>query len=137
MTLLELYQRAENEHLEVDNFKMREVTSVSFPEGWIAVDYSKIQSNIQEKEILAHEIGHCETGSFYNIRSRLNTRARCERKADKQAISILVPEDEFFAFFQNGCNECHELAELFDVSCEFMNKAMEYYHNIQLARENG
>lgn len=128
MTLLELYKRAEEENVQVDGFKMREITSVSFPDGWIAIDYTKIKSPIHEKELLAHELGHYETGAFYNVATPLLTRSKCESKAQRKAISILVPEDEFWAAIDKGCEEYWELAEHFNVSYEFIIKAMEYYN---------
>jgi len=74
MTLDELYDRAQQQGIEIDNFAMREIVSVSFPENWIAIDTRKIKTRAEEKVILAHEIGHCETGSFYNIHSPFDLR---------------------------------------------------------------
>jgi hypothetical protein len=129
MTLLELYQRAEHQGIEVDDFRTKEIISASFPEGWIMLDSSKISSNCEEKVILAHELGHCETGSFYNVKSRCDTRGRHERRADKRAISMLVPEEAI----KRGYCKCWELADYFEVTCEFMYKAMEYYREKELA----
>lgn len=128
MTLTELYERAESQGIEVDDFRMRKLTSVSFPQGWIVMDSSKIKSPTEEKALLAHELGHCETGSFYNVKSRCDTKGRHERRADARAISMLVPEDMFFKKIKKGYTECWELAEEFDVPCEFMQKAMDYYY---------
>lgn len=128
MTLLQLYQRAEDENVEIDGFKMREVTSVCFPEGWIAIDYAKVKSSIQEKELLAHELGHYETGAFYRAETPLLTRAKCESKAQRKAIALLVPEKEFRDALNQGYKEYWELAEFFNVSYEFMIKVMEYYY---------
>lgn len=127
MTLLEVYQRAEADGIEIDEFKMKELISASFPNGWIVLDRSRITSSIEEKEVLAHELGHCETESFYNIYSRYNTKERCERKADRRAISILVPRNEYCAAIRAGYHEYWELADYFGVSCQFMLKAMEFY----------
>lgn len=133
MTLLELYQRAEHQGIEVDDIRTKKLISASFPEGWIMLDSSKISSSCEEKVILAHELGHCETGSFYNVKSRCDTRGRHERRADKQAIAMLIPEEDFFKAVKNGYCECWELAEYFDVTCEFMYKAMDYYNQKRMA----
>lgn len=94
MTLLDLYQRAEQEGVDVDYFPMREVVSFSLPEGLIAMDVDKMKNSQEEKVFLAHEMGHIETGSFYNVHSGLDVRGKHERRADKQAIKMLVPKDE-------------------------------------------
>lgn len=126
-TLLDLYQRAEQQGIEVDYFPMRQVVSVSFPEGWIAMDVDKVQDSLEEKAILAHELGHCQTGSFYNIFSGLDVRAKHENRTDKQAIKMLIPEDELEEAVCSGFTEVWELADYFNVPCEFMEKAMIHY----------
>jgi len=42
---------------------------------------------------LAHEIGHCETGTFYDPRSENEIIAKCKNRATKWAIKKLIPED--------------------------------------------
>ena len=133
MTLDELYDRAQQQGIEIDNFPMREIISVSFPENWIAVDTKKVKTKVEEKAILAHEIGHCETGSFYNIYSPLDIREKHEYRADKRAIQILIPHDDLKSAVRRGITEMWELAEYFDVPYEFMQKAAEYWQRVELA----
>ena len=67
MVLSELYQLAEDNRIEIDYFPMRQAVSLSLPEGFIAMDVDKLMDTADEKACLAHEMGHCLTGSFYNI----------------------------------------------------------------------
>ncbi len=127
MTLLDLYQRAEQEGIDVDYFPMREVVSFSLPEGLIAMDVDKMKNSQEEKVFLAHELGHIETGSFYNVHSGLDVRGKHERRADKQAIKMLVPKDELDNAVNSGFTELWELADYFDVSEDFMKKAICWY----------
>lgn len=129
MTLFDLYQRAEQEGVDVDYFPMREVISFSLPEGLIAMDVDKMKDSQEEKVFLAHELGHIETGSFYNIHSGLDIRGKRERQADKQAIKMLVPKDELDAAVSSGYTELWELAEYFEVTEDFMEKAVCWYKN--------
>ena len=69
MVLSELYQLAEDNRIEIDYFPMRQAVSLSLPEGFIAMDVDKLMDTADEKACLAHEMGHCLTGSFYNIYS--------------------------------------------------------------------
>ena len=69
MTLNELYIDCECKGIDIDYFPMREAKALSFPEGWIAIDVDKIENSVEEKEIIAQEEAHIETGSFYNIYS--------------------------------------------------------------------
>ena len=129
VTLLDLYNRADAQGIEVDDVPMRSVTSVSFPQGWIALDTAKIQTTAEHKSILAHELGHVETGSFYNIYSPFDLRAKQERRADKAAIKMLVPFKRILSAMRSGCREVWQLAEYFDVTEELINKAITLYES--------
>ena len=92
---------------------------------YIAIDQ---RLNVQqEREALAHELGHCEYGGFYNRYSKYDIRAKAERRADKWAFARLVPYGRLMQAVRHGVTEVWELAELFDVSCEFMHRAIAYY----------
>lgn len=133
MTLVDLYIRAEEKGIEVDDVPMREVVAASFPEGWIAIDTAKIETYSEEKVILAHEIGHCETGSFYNVYSSFDERGKHECRANKRSYEILVPRDELKKAINDGITEIWELAGFFEVPYEFMYKAAEYWKQKDLA----
>lgn len=127
VTLLDLYNRADAQGIEVDDVPMRSLTSVSFPQGWIALDTAKMQTTAEHKSILAHELGHVETGSFYNIYSPFDLRAKQERRADKAAIRMLIPFKRLLSAMRSGCWEVWQLAEHFDVTEELINKALTLY----------
>lgn len=133
MTLNELYIYAENREIEVDDVPMRELVSASFPEKWIAIDTRKIKTKAEEKTTLAHEVGHCETGSFYNIHSPFDVRGKHERRANIWSYQKLVPHDELRAAVKRGITEIWELAEYFDVPCEYMQRAAEYWREVEMA----
>lgn len=92
---------------------------------YIAIDQ---RLNVQqEREALAHELGHCEYGGFYNRYSKYDIRAKAERRADKWAFARLVPYGRLMQAVRHGVTDVWDLAELFDVSCEFMHRAIAYY----------
>lgn len=131
MKLNELYDLADALDVDVEAFSFgaREALSVQFgPDDYlIALDPFKLQSNAGEKTKLAHELGHCATGAFYNERSGCDLRERHEYRADKWAIKKLVPLDELTEAVADGHTEIYDLAELFGVTEDFMRKATEYY----------
>ena len=95
---------------------------------YIAIDQ---RLNVQqEREALAHELGHCEYGGFYNRHSKYDIRAKAERRADKWAFARLVPYGRLMQAVRHGVTEVWDLAELFDVSCEFMQRAIAYYKTV-------
>ena len=127
MTLTELYRIAEENHIEVDEFPMRRVAAVSFPEGWIALNPAKLSSPAEVKVCLAHELGHCQTGSFYSAGSACDVRGKNEAMADRWAYRRLVPRGELESAVRRGLTEPWELADYFDVPEPFLRRAMEYY----------
>ena len=68
--LIALYDYAEQRGIDVDWFSAVQASSMSLPlpDGTccIAIDPWKMDTLEQETVFLAHELGHCETGSFYN-----------------------------------------------------------------------
>ena len=101
----------------------------------IGMDDSVRDGAIQERVHLGHELGHCATGSFYNIYAPLDCRQRHENRADKWAILNLIPVDDLDEAVAEGCTEVWELAERFQVTEEFVKKAVCYYVHGNLAAE--
>ena len=131
MTLSELYNYAEQRHIDIDNRKMRELVSAAFPENWIVLDRTKIPTSAEEKAILAHEIGHCVTGAFYGVSSPPDFRAKQEQKANEWAYRKLVPHDALLEAVKQGDSEIWQLAEHFGVPYDFMQHAVEYWRQIE------
>lgn len=126
-----LYGLAEENRVAVDCYALRsrEALSLMDEEGecYIAIDPFQLKSETDEKLKLAHELGHCMTGSFYNRWAACDVRQKHERRANKWAIGQLVPRAELRAALRSGLTQPWELAEHFDVSEAFIRKAMELY----------
>ena len=133
MELLKLYQLADAEHIPVYSFDLPQTHSLSLMNNdgscAVAIDPFGLNSTKDEKIRLAHELGHCVTGSFYNRYSDFDIKAISEYKADKWAIKKLVPKDELQAAFEQGYTEPWDLAEYFNVTEEFIIKAVNYYRS--------
>lgn len=127
---LDLYAYAENRNIDVDWIPMQRATSLSVPLGdgyAIALDPWKLGTLAQETVCLAHELGHCETGAFYNRYAARDVRQKHENRANKWAYKKLVPEDELKQAILQGYREPWELAEYFDLPEAFLRGALKYY----------
>ena len=128
---MNLYHIAEQHNIDVLTFPMAENESVSvmLPNGKcvIGMDRSVREDCAEERVHLGHEIGHCVTGAFYNAYSPFDLRQKQENKADKWSIRQLVPENELTEAVDAGITELWDLAELFDVTIHFMQKAVCFY----------
>ena len=136
--LLDLYAYAERRHIDVDWVPMRRAMSLSVPlaDGYaIALDPWKLGTLAQETVCLAHELGHCETGSFYNQYAALDVRQRHENRADKWAIQHLIPVEDLDEAVVEGCEDIPALSEHFCVTEDLMRKAVCWYTHGNLAAE--
>ncbi len=127
----ELYCIAEQSGTQIICFDLPQTVSVSVLTDsgscCIGLDPFRIETAAQERVHLAHELGHCETGAFYSLCSDAQIRARCENRADRWAIKTLVPAPALLRALESGTTDLWELAELFDVTEDFMRKAVNHY----------
>lgn len=130
---------AAQQNIVVDHFALsrREALSIMTPDGacYVAIDPRRVKSEHDERNKLAHELGHCMTGAFYNAYSDYDCRQRHENRADKWAIRQMIPVDELDDAIALGCTEIWQLAEYFDVPEPFIRKAVCYYVHGNLASE--
>ncbi len=131
METLKLYALAESRGITVDRYPLPENGSVSANIGsqlFVALD--REISGADERVCLAHELGHCETMSFYNVYSPYDIREKHERRANLWAINRLVPRYKYERALKKGYDNVYSLAEYFDVTVSFMQKAIDYYKSV-------
>jgi len=126
LTLCELYEIAEQENIDIDSFSMQANISLSIPNA-IGIDYDKIMTTAEEITCLSHELGHCLTYSFYNVFSHCDIRSRHEYRADRWAVHKVLPYDCIISAIKNGCSNTWELSEHFDVTEDFIRRAIYIY----------
>lgn len=137
MELQDLYDFAQKQNIEVLKYPMQSNGSMSIMSQsgacYIGMDESVQDGSTEERVHLSHELGHCVTGSFYNIYATLDNRQKHENQADKWAIKALIPLEDLNEAVDKGYTEIWELAEYFNVTYEFMQKAVCYYTHGNLA----
>lgn len=126
-----LYDFAEESGIDVDWFTLTGEPSISIElpdgHGCIAIDPWKMDTVAKETVCLAHELGHCSTGSFYNRWAARDVRQKHENRADKWAINHLIPAGALDEAVSRGHTELWELADYFGVTEDFMRKAVCWY----------
>ncbi len=131
MTNESLFKYAESQGHEIYYRNLSHTKAITLEQNdrfYIAL--AKNLSRIEEKELTAHELGHCEYGGTYHRTSSHDLKERAEYRANKWAYYQLAPPDAIAAYVCSGIVTPWDLAEQFDVSCEFMGKAIEYYQTI-------
>ncbi len=126
--LCSLYKLAEQNKFDVAWFPLQKDCSmaIQMEDGScaVALDPWKMETLADEATSLGHELGHCETGSFYNPFAALDVRQKHENRADKWAIEKLIPKEALEAAVASGSREPWELAEYFGVTEPFIRKAV-------------
>ena len=134
-----LYALAEQQNIPVYGFPLPNTGSMSLMDErgrcCIGMDAEVLDGGVQERVHLGHEMGHCFTGSFYNIYAAIDCRQRHENRADKWAIQALIPVDALDDAIADGCCEIWELADRFGVTEDFIRKALCLYVHGNVAAE--
>jgi len=128
MEINRLYRLAERQGITVDRFPLTQNSSVSVKSGdklYVGLDNGI--TGAKEKVCLAHELGHCQTYSFYNMYSPFDIREKHERRAERWAIKKLIPKSVLMRAYKDGYDNIYTLAEYFSVTADFMQKAVDFY----------
>lgn len=129
MHINDLYDIADRNNISVFHFPLGPaIKSMSVP-GAIGIDADCIETTSEEQTKLAHELGHCMTGSFYTGSSPYELRSQKEYRANKWAVHTLIPFDELVEALENDITESWELAEYFNTSQDFIIFMLKFYEN--------
>ena len=129
MNTLDIYKIAENEKIDVLDYKWTNTKSRIFEidnSYYISLDSYKINNSIEEKEILAEELGHYFCNALYYINSDETLKNKCEHRAIKWAYSVLVPLQQQKEKLRQGL-DLYELADYFDVDYKYIINCIDFY----------
>lgn len=129
MEVLDMYKIAENEKIDILNYNWSNSKAKIFEienKYYIALDNKQITNNIEEKEILAEELGHYYCNALYYINSDKVQKDKCEFRAMKWAYSVLVPLQKLKEKLIQGF-DLYELADYFNVDSKYMIECINFY----------
>lgn len=133
----ELYQVASREHIPIIPLDIPENGSmcIQTPEHhyYIGIDNQVLEDEASKRVHIAHELGHCMTGAFYNRWAALDIRQKHENRADRWAVERTIPKVDLDMAIDDGHTEIWDLAEYFGVTEDFMRKAVCWYTHGNLA----
>lgn len=94
----------------------------------IVLDAGSIVTRTYERYLMAHEMGHYNTGTYYKLHSPLQLRAQAEWQADTWMVCDMVPIDDLRKAISEGYTETWDLADYFGVPEKVIRRADEIYH---------
>lgn len=129
MDVLDIYRIAEKEKIEISNFEWTNTKARIFEidnNYYIGLDQKKIINSIEEKQILAEELGHYYCNALYYLNSDKSFIDKCEYRARKWSYTVLVPFSKLKEKIIQGFN-LYDLADYFNVDYNYMNDCINFY----------
>ena len=130
MNLAKIYNKIEENNIKVFPFGLDGIKAVTIEtEGkyGVFVNKEEIKDSNEEFCVLAHEYGHCASGSTHKLNSNLDIISQHEYRANRRAILDFLPVDRIKSAIQNGCQTLYEISEFVDMPEDFVSKAIQHY----------
>lgn len=130
MNTLDMYRIAENENINILDYKWSNTKAKIFEIDnayYIGLDNNKIDNSMEEKEILAEELGHYYCNALYYINSDKALKDKCEYRAQKWAYSVLIPFSKLKEKIIQGL-DLYDLSDYFDVDIKYMIDCINFYN---------
>ncbi len=131
MNLDNLYSITEKEKIKVYNWHIEDADGAYInidKINAIALNYDNIGTYVEEKCVLAEELGHYYYEATYSLYCQdLQIISKQERKAKKWAYNVLVPYEDLHRAIKNGLTTVYSLANYFEVTEAFISKCISFY----------
>lgn len=95
--------------------------------GAVCLDYSLLPCDSARSALLAHELGHVETGALYVRDASPLDRRRAEVRAERWAIRRMISRDELLAALRSGFTTVFDLSEKLGLPEDVIRKALSLY----------
>lgn len=127
--LEDLGDKLEARGIKVYNIPLEKITSCAIRingQDAIVIDKSKLRNRTHEHTVLAHEFCHLETDALYRFNDSPIIKAKCEYRAQKKKVRMLVPAKELKDLLRRGYDKW-EIAEFFEVDESVIDLAVDIY----------
>lgn len=98
----------------------------------IFINKNLIEDSDDEFCVLAHEYGHCKSGSTHKLHSKYDLICRHEYRANRKAILDFLPIERIEEAIDYGCKTPYEFSVYLDVPERFVKTAIEHYNAMGL-----
>ena len=129
MDLNKLKKLYNKEHIDIVNWKMNKNKARILQGGVVFIDYSQIDNEIEEKELLAEELGHYYYDAYYNYNSPSSLIRKAEYKANKWKSLNLVTLQDLLSCKEKGINDIPHIAYELQVSPASVQFAYDFYRS--------
>lgn len=135
MNLIDIRNKIEDNGINIFPFGISDVKAVTIEVDnryGIFVNHNEISNTDEEFCVLAHEYGHCKSGTTHKLNSSFSLICQHEYRADRQSIIDLLPVSKIQEAIQNGSQTLYEIADFVDMPEVFVSKAIQHYTSMGL-----
>lgn len=130
MDSLALLQLSDRLNIPVYNFRTTNKKAFCLQDS-IAIDFSRIDTDRECKQLISEELGHVISGTLYPLSYCGNRLYQCnidwqERKANDYALKLQVPLNELICAIDNGLDD-YDIADTLDIDLSTLHAAVNYY----------
>lgn len=133
MELNDLYDIAERENIKIYDWYIEDANGIYVnidKINAIALNYNNLDTCIEEKQVLAEELGHYYMDATYPLYSKDTIlMSKQEYRAKKWSYNTLISFDKLKIALKNGIKNIYDLANYFNVTSDYMQNAINFYIN--------
>lgn len=129
MTLAQMYQRMNEAGYKTYDYEigMDAVTIKHNGEYAVFVDPDCMGTVAEEFCAVAHEWGHCETGTTHSLYSPYDLIVQHENRANRWAAHHILPVWKIKKAMQSGYTEAWQIADYYNLTEDFVRDAIRIY----------
>lgn len=131
MELEKLYKIANKNKLNIYDYYFTDIKGLFLNYGSIkaiAINYKNIENSIDEKCVLAEELGHFFYNATYSLNADINTINKMEYKAKKWSSMALVPISKLKKLIKKNYS-VYEICEKLEITNDVLENAIKIYKN--------
>lgn len=128
--LEDVYKKIDDEDIEIFTHRLKSCDAVTIEvekEYGIFIDKARLKNSSDEFMALAHEYGHCESGTTHKLDSEFQSIGQHENRANRAAVYEFLPVEKIKDAFKHKYFDYWEIADYLDMPEPFIIMAIEIY----------
>lgn len=130
MDSLGILQLSDRLNIPIYSFRTKHKKAFCLQDA-IAIDFARIESDRECKQLLSEELGHVISGALYPLSQCGNCLYSYniqwhERKANDYAIKLQVPLNELISAIRSSEDD-YDIADKLDIDISTLQEAVSYY----------
>lgn len=126
----DVYKKIDDKNIELFTRRMKSCDAATIEANkayGIIIDQTQLKGQNDEFMALAHEYGHCESGTTHKLYSDFQLIGQHENRANRTAVYEFLPVEKIKDAFKHKYFEYWEIAEYLDMPEPFIIMAIEIY----------